>query len=187
VLVEILSILAMYIQFLKMNIVTVLIKVRRTTTRISIVRDADRDMSTSIVRDAGRPTSGRRTFPRRNRVSCVPLLTHRDKDGIYTDSTGRLYKLNRAGVRYPVDDTGTRIFRYADGRVTSRPGGIDSTLWEAMSRKKRQEYLARVAAKAESADASPASPNVAQCPDRMESSIDEHVRLLESWPTDARR
>ena len=60
------------------------------------------------------------------------------KDGIYVDKSGARYKKTRAGVRYPVDASGTRTFKYADGRAASRPAELDSLVWEMMSKRKRK-------------------------------------------------
>ena len=75
----------------------------------------------------------------------VPTITHTvdvaDADGIYVDSTGQRYKKDRKGARCNVDESGTRVFKFADGRKTSRPSEICSDLWDVMPRKQRSVYL----------------------------------------------
>ena len=66
-----------------------------------------------------------------------PQLNVPGKDGIYRDGMGKLYKLDTAGRRYSVDATRARVFKYANGRVTSRPPELDNTAWDQMSKKTR--------------------------------------------------
>ncbi len=51
-----------------------------------------------------------------------------DALGIYFDPEVGHYKLDKRGRRYPVDETGTRKFRFSGGRVTSRPDGVSGEL-----------------------------------------------------------
>ncbi len=46
-----------------------------------------------------------------------------DPFGVYFEPSIGHYKLDKRGRRYPVDETGTRKFRFGGGRVTSRPEG----------------------------------------------------------------
>ncbi len=57
--------------------------------------------------------------------------------GIYFDPAVGHYKLDKRGRRYPVDETGTRIFRFSGGRVTTRPEGVSGALWSQMTPKER--------------------------------------------------
>ncbi len=64
-----------------------------------------------------------------------------DELGIYFDSAVGHYKLDKRGRRFPVDEIGTRIFRFTGGRVTSRPEGVSGALWSQTTAKGRSTVL----------------------------------------------
>ncbi len=74
-----------------------------------------------------------------------------DALGIYFDPDVGHYKLDKRGRRYPVDETGTRKFRFSGGRVTARPEGVSGELWSQMTVKERTKALEELAKQTESA------------------------------------
>ncbi len=78
-------------------------------------------------------------------------LTGPDALGIYFDPEVGHYKLDKRGRRYPVDETGTRKFRFSGGRVTARPEGVSGELWSQMTMKEKTKALEELAKQTESA------------------------------------
>ncbi|MCP4191077.1 MAG: hypothetical protein GY768_10670, partial [Planctomycetaceae bacterium] len=64
-----------------------------------------------------------------------------DEHGIGFDPGYGHYKLDKRGRRYPVDETGTRTFRFEGGRTTSRPEGVSGALWSQLSAKEKTHVL----------------------------------------------
>jgi hypothetical protein len=89
-----------------------------------------------------------------------PPLNVPDKDGIFRDGTGRLYKLDPLGRRYTVDATGTRVFQYKDGRQTSRPPELNHIVWDYMNKRQRAAYMKRRGNPGSSTDAPDTAPPV---------------------------
>jgi hypothetical protein len=65
------------------------------------------------------------------------------------DRLGNLYKLDKNGRRYPVDASGSRAFKYKDGRVSSRPPNFDATLWGMLSFKEKADVQKKMREQAE--------------------------------------
>ena len=75
----------------------------------------------SATRGAARPEPS--TTPTAHAPAAL-LYDVPHKEGIYIDSTGARCKKTRAGVRYPADAAGSRVFNYAAGLLLDRRSSI---------------------------------------------------------------